>query len=303
MPKPVFTDDDYENPSAPDGERRLRSDHPLVIDASYTVTRARQRLELWKGSIRTQPLDPLEGVDLDDEHATLGPELSLYIKERSRGRGYLADFEYCEPGWTHTVYGTLVSDGAGVVINELEFWRHGSWSYTDAWGDYVGPDGDHEADDDGDDRQPFIGVTATLLRQVPVGRICALAQTTLAAREWETDGIQVIMGPDIAGDEIDGETRTSLESAAALAEQAPRSAGRPQLPDDLLEAVATAYTQELAGGAGLTRRLAERFCRPEPTVRDWITKARARGYLSAAVPGRRGGQTLQRRTSGLESGT
>ena len=296
MPRPVFTDADFENPDAPEGQRRLRADHPKVIDSSYTTTRMQQRVELWKGSVQTHALDPMEGVDFNDPDSKPGPELTLYIKERPRGRGYLADFVYCEPGWTHTVYGTLVSDGAGVVINEIEFWRHGSWSYTDGWGDYVGPDGDHGADDDGDAgevRRPFVGVTATMLRQVPVGKICALAQATLAAREWETEGIKVIMGPDIAGDEIDVETRAALESAASLAETAARGAGRPPLPDDLLAAVADAYTQELAGGAGLTRRLADRFCRPEPTVRDWIVKARERGFLSPAVPGRRGGEVLQ----------
>ncbi|MEU4332576.1 hypothetical protein [Nonomuraea dietziae] len=71
-----------------------------------------------------------------------------------------------------------------------------------------------------------------------------------------------------------------------LAEPGPR--GRPPLDDGLLRQLALAYLATASSGPGLVRRLARQFDRPEPTIKDWIAAARERGFLSAAVPGRRG---------------
>jgi hypothetical protein len=112
------------------------------------------------------------------------------------------------------------------------------------------------------------------------------AQRTLAERNWVTEGIRVVPGGLLVGDDILAETRTLLERTNDQA--SPQRRGRPPLAEDLLEQVARAYLEEAPAGIGLTRRLAERFDRPEPTVRDWVAAARERGYLSPAHPGRRG---------------
>ena len=107
----------------------------------------------------------------------------------------------------------------------------------------------------------------------------------------------------MVGDDIPAETRTLLERTNDQA--APQRRGRPPLADDLLEHVARAYLEEAPAGTGLTRRLAERFGRPEPTVRDWVAAARERGYLSPARPGRRGaapGPRLKGRAAGDDDG-
>jgi hypothetical protein len=299
MPRPEFGPDDYENPDAPEAEQRLRADHPAVRDLSYDQGRARQYLDLWKQSLVEMALDPWEGTDPHDRHdAQPGPWLELFVKERPRGRGYVCDFVYREAGLPVAVHGTLVNEGHGLMVNELELWRGGvtgGWEYRDAWGDYVGPD----ADRDDANAKPYSGISSTLLRRIPLGRIVAAAQQTLAARSWETEGVQLLPGGLLAGHDIPPETRALLERTNHHA--ASRRRGRPPLADDLLEQVARAYLEEAPAGAGLTRRLAGRFGRPEPTVRDWVAAARDRGYLSAARPGRRGaapGPRLEGRGAG-----
>jgi hypothetical protein len=304
MPRPEFGPEDYENPDAPEDEQRIRADHPAVRDLSYDKGRSRQYLDLWKQSLVETSLDPWEGTDQQDRHdAAPGPSLELFIKERPRGRGYVCDFVYREPGLPVALYGTLVNEGNGLMVNEVELWRggvSGGWEYRDAWGDYIGPAGDR--DDNGDTR-PYPGITSSLLRRIPLGRIVAAAQRTLAERSWATEGIRVLPGGLLVGDDIPAETRTLLERTNDQA--APQRRGRPRLADDLLEQVARAYLEEAPAGSGLTRRLAERFGRPEPTVRDWVAAARERGYLSPARPGRRGaapGPRLQGRAGGEDDG-
>jgi len=109
---------------------------------------------------------------------------------------------------------------------------------------------------------------------------------SLARRDWDTDGVFVDGHRRVDACELSADTREALERGAEQAVAGRR--GRPEIADTLLESVATAYLEEAPGGAGLTRRLAERFNRPEPTVRDWVAAARRRGFLSAAHPGRRG---------------
>jgi hypothetical protein len=166
MPRPEFGPDDYENPDAPEAEQRLRAHHPAVRDLSYDEGRARQYLDLWKQSLVEISLDPWEGTDPQDRHdAEPAPSLELFVKERPRGRGYVCDFVYREAGLPVAVYGTLVNEGHGLIVNELELWRGGvtgGWEYRDAWGDYVGPDADH---DDAHSR-PYSGISSSVLRRI-----------------------------------------------------------------------------------------------------------------------------------------
>lgn len=81
----------------------------------------------------------------------------------------------------------------------------------------------------------------------------------------------------------------------------PPKGGRRPLTDDLLRAVAVAYLRETAYGqpSGALTRLAAEFGRPEETVRTWISRARARGWLGPGMRGCRGaepGPRLRRAT-------
>lgn len=85
--------------------------------------------------------------------------------------------------------------------------------------------------------------------------------------------------------------------------------GRPALPDEFLVAVALAYVEESAAGAGVYVRLSKRLGRlrgtrrrvPDATIKDWIRTARARGFLApAGKQGRRGGEPGPRLLAYLE---
>lgn len=77
----------------------------------------------------------------------------------------------------------------------------------------------------------------------------------------------------------------------------PARPGRPTLSDDFLASVAVAYLQELPKGKGLLRRVGSIVAPPhytsgvpDETVRDWVHKARRRGFLGPAPKqGARGG--------------
>lgn len=293
VPRPEFTDADYVDPNAPEGERRLRPDHPAVRDLSYDRSRMRQLLDLYKNAVYDPNFPDEETMQAAEESGTWPPRLEVYIKETPRGPGYVADFVYLSHDLPVTVYGVLINDGHGLAIGELELWRS-SWGYYDRWDDFVGKDqwlAEREAEEDrptsAPGRRRFTGITTTVLRQIPLGDILAEAQQCLAWRDWEDEGIRVLGGPDIPADELPPTTRSALETAADGA-VASRSAGRPPLPDGLLAEVAHAYIEEAPRGRGLHRRLSTRFDRPESTVRDWISQARDRGFLTPAAPGRRG---------------
>lgn len=202
------------------------------------------------------------------------PRPYLYIKERSRGPGYVADFVYVGHDLPCRVYGILVTRGAGLEIAELEL-------FTLTWRD--------SSEEATDRRYALVPITSGLLRRIPVGQILAKAQQRLAQDDWREDGITLI-GLDGRSDLVPadlGEQQVrAMESAATAAVPARR--GRPPLPDELLVDVARAYLRESTNGHGLIRRLAAEFDRPEPTISDWVAAARERGYLSPATPGRRG---------------
>ncbi|MGW6475069.1 hypothetical protein [Streptomyces nigra] len=281
MPKPEFSADDYINPEAPYGERRLKPDHPRVRDHSYDCSRRTQELDLWKASLVSTMMEPWDAYpDLENvpEDAVPGPSLTLFVKERGRGPGYVADFLYKASDLPVTVHGILANQGSGLGLIELELWRP-DWGYWDDFGDFVGPSEDDAA------VTVSAPITSDVLRRIPLGQIIARAQAELADQSWREDGVTILGRPRAAGSELAPTSLQALENANALAQPAQR--GRPPLDGELLHAVAHAYLREAINGPGLHRRLADLFTRPEPTIKDWIKAARDRGYLSPAVPGRR----------------
>ncbi|MGK2955390.1 MAG: hypothetical protein ACSLFI_06955 [Solirubrobacterales bacterium] len=247
-------------------------------------------------------------VDLEERpppaSATGLTSLMVFIKDRPRGVGYVADFVYrCPDALPVSVYGTIVNTRRGLVINELELWRPDDWEYRDEEGTYVGPDGEFEVDPDA--VNGFVGISSATLREVPVGWILNTVAAELNDRSWEDGDLFLITSPGLGDDERRqrrGEmeqlaTLTLDRSAAEVDSSSPPKRGRPPLTDDLLQAVANAYLDEVPAGPGLHARLSERFDRPESTVRDWVLRARQAGYLSAGRSGRRGatpGPRLQR---------
>lgn len=255
---------------------QLPEDHLDVRDLSYDFTRTRQMYDLFKQSL----FDP--GFDQPPSREIPSDRLELYVKRRARGEGYVADFVYTSRELPVRVYGILINRGRGLEVAELELFRL-TWRYEDGGGlDSALADGEQSAE-----FGPLI--TSDLLRRIPLGKIVARAQATLVQDDWRSEGVTQLGldgRRDIAIEDLHPEELSALETAAKSAEI--KSRGRPALPDSLLEEVARAYLQEATNGPGLTGRLAARFDRPEPTVRDWIGAARRRGFLSSAQPGRRG---------------
>jgi hypothetical protein len=284
-PRPEFSAEDYENPDAPEGERRLRADHQEVRDLSYERSRQRQLVDLFKGAMfnpgfDSTPSDP-------DTWIPQAERLEIYLKERPRGAGYVADFIYRSKTLPVLVYGVLINRGHGLEIAELELFRT-SWGYFDERSEIVDGDSreiDADQVEEGHAQGPSL-ITSDLLRRIPIGRIIALAQQQLAQDDWRSDGVMVLMGPDRGPEELTAAETTALESGVTAARLTRR--GRPPLPADLLKQVANAYLEESPTGPGLLRRLSGRFERPEATIRDWIAAARAAGYLTPARHGRRG---------------
>jgi hypothetical protein len=79
----------------------------------------------------------------------------------------------------------------------------------------------------------------------------------------------------------------------------PATGGRQMLSDDLMRRVAEAYLREVAPGQppGAMRRLAAEFGRPEETMRTWVARARARGWLGPSRRGRRNAEPGPRLTA------
>lgn len=111
------------------------------------------------------------------------------------------------------------------------------------------------------------GVTAALLRKVPVGVILNHVRAEIAR-----------LSP------------AAPEPAERPKE--PRKGGRAALSDELLRQVAVAYLGETRPDkpAGALQRLASEFERPEGTIRTWLAKARRAGWLGPGVKGRAGAE-------------
>lgn len=252
----------------------LPEDHIEVRDLSYDFTRTRQMVDLYKQSLFDPGFEE-PGTRRLSEHVPPPDRLEIYIKQRPRGAGYVADFVYLSRDLPVRVYGVLVNFGRGLEVAELELFRL-TWRYEDR-GDET--EGMSSLEPGG----PLI--TSGLLRRIPIGKIIARAETMLAQDDWRIEGVTQLGldgRRDIAAEELLPEELQALEVAANSATSRPR--GRPALPDVLLQEVALAYLEEATHGPGLTSRLSARFERPEPTVRDWIGTARRRGFLSPGQP-------------------
>lgn len=111
------------------------------------------------------------------------------------------------------------------------------------------------------------GVTGNMLRKVPVGVILNHVRA-----------------------DVQRLSRKAPEVEAP--KRAPRRGGRAALTDDLLRSVAEAYLRETAPDrpSGALQRMAAEFERPEGTIRTWLTRARAAGWLGPSVKGRAGAE-------------
>lgn len=165
----------------------------------------------------------------------------------------VAHFSYSEASELWTVFGDVKRGAHGLVISRLEITPEASSS----------------------------GVTAGLLRKIPVGEILASIRTKAAWEAAQKANTRALLGEEpIAGVFHEGdETRA-------------RRSGRAPLTQELLRDVAVAYIEENAPGrpAGAMRRIAERFGKPEETVRNWVTRARRDGWLGPSVKGRAGAE-------------
>lgn len=111
------------------------------------------------------------------------------------------------------------------------------------------------------------GVTAALLRKVPVGVVLNHVRAEVAR-----------LSP--------------AEPEPSPPSKAPRKGGRAALSDELLRQVAVAYLSETRPDkpTGALQRLAAEFERPEGTIRTWLAKARSAGWLGPGVKGRAGAE-------------
>lgn len=84
-----------------------------------------------------------------------------------------------------------------------------------------------------------------------------------------------------------------------------RRLGNVAMSDDLLRDVALVYLEECGPGKGrgATRRSAVRFERTEGTMRAWIGRARAEGWLGPGAVGRMGPEPGPRLAEGETSST
>lgn len=126
------------------------------------------------------------------------------------------------------------------------------------------------------------GLTANTLRSLSPAAACATAGELREVRESERRSQALFLH----------------EARSQAPEGEPRRRGRPGLSDHFLAQVALAYLGEMPKGRGVLRRVGAIVSPPEykgqaipdETVRDWVHKARTRGYLGPAPKaGARGG--------------
>jgi transposase-like protein len=115
------------------------------------------------------------------------------------------------------------------------------------------------------------GVTNRMLRSIPTGEILANLRVKDAAR-------LTVTGP--------------------LSE----TSGRTAMTDELLQQVALVFIEETGPGKDkrAIQRTAERFGRPEGTVRTWVSRARKDGWLAPGSKGRIGGEPGPRLAGRIE---
>ena len=154
------------------------------------------------------------------------------------------------------------------------------------------------------DEVPAGGVTSTVLRAIPTGRLLAQARLALIASDEvghsiaslaeHSDGATSAVAAQLA--EIfrvgDDEQRARAAEAAERARGAELRRGRKGYPDDHYRRIALAYLDLQSQGVtrGILDRIAEQEGRKRDTIRDWIHQAREREFLTKGTPGRAGAQ-------------
>lgn len=136
-------------------------------------------------------------------------------------------------------------------------------------------------------------ITAGLLKNIAIGKIGSVLQFVLM-QERIKDG-RAFLGIEPHGDlRPENIVVTSGNAEVRVIDVAPRkhTGGRTPMSDELLRAVAEAYLEETAPDKPPRpmARLAERFERPEETVRTWLARARKAGWLGPGIRGRIGGE-------------
>ncbi|MFF0488178.1 hypothetical protein ACFYTQ_04065 [Nocardia sp. NPDC004068] len=256
--------------------------HPdlRVRDLSYSRSRIGQLVDLTKGSFFDMGFGPQDNdADPGDDEDWPRDRIEIYIKEKSRGPGYVCDIVYRSDELPVIVYAVLVNRGNGLEVAELELFRT-EWGCWDGHDNYLQPDEQRLPR-----YEPTALITSDVLRRIPLGDIIARVERDLPDESWRTKGIPVMAGTTLSIDDLTAEQRRALENTTAIAK---RRRGRPALDDELLIEVSKAYIAEAPRGKGALRRLAQTFDRPEPTIRDWVAAARRCGFLAPAEPGRRG---------------
>jgi hypothetical protein len=143
-------------------------------------------------------------------------------------------------------------------------------------------------------------VTSDTLRSVKVGDIRnAIVEHLRSSGSPGMDGWAALAAMHRAAgrpipEHLASAEQRSSELLAYLRRTAPRR-GPSTTPEDHLREVAIAYLAAVERDPGKPIALiAEGLGRPRNTVADWVRKARQRGWLTAATPGKAGAQPGQR---------
>lgn len=126
------------------------------------------------------------------------------------------------------------------------------------------------------------GVTQRLLRDTPLAGILKAARALAAWENAQREGTRAFLGEEpVSGLFLPEDLRV------------PHTSGRTALTDDLLRQVAMAFIDETGPGKDrkALQRVAQRFDRPEGTVRGWIARARQEGWLAPGSKGRIGAES------------
>lgn len=134
------------------------------------------------------------------------------------------------------------------------------------------------------DRQmvsPASGVTSSVMREIPIGAILASIRRELMAL------------PEIGklGEKLGYPIRSSVEAAKAFGVDGNTKVGpgrKPQSDEELHEFALMALRLQSEDVKSLRRSLADELGMPADTVRDWMRRARDRGFLASVSQGQRG---------------
>lgn len=204
------------------------------------------------GFVTGRVVDALQQIEEAGAAVQNSLPVRLYHPADGAGENVVAHFQYeTDQGWS--VFGDLTRGRHGLVISRMEILT-----------------------DDGSS-----GVTAGLLRRIPIGEVLSAVRAKAAWESARREGTRVVLGQEPA---------PGLFSDADV--KPPRRGGRAPMTPELLRDVARAYLQETAPGmpAGAAKRMAEQFDRPEETIRTWITRARKDGWLGPSTKGRAGAE-------------